>query len=378
MKKLLLILTVLIVSSPLTSAASFETAENFVLTEQSNDDKYILTGNGNIEADVLGDLYIGGGSIVVNGNVLEDLVIVGGKVTVAGDVAGDLRILGGQVQVSGNVGDDVIVAGGQIDLGKDSRVGGSFQSASGIVTIDGVVKEDVRGVFGMLFLNGEVTRDVIVTVEDSLIISKLARIGGDLKYSALLEASIPENVVAGDIAFNKFEREGVVENLTFLSFIQKFLSFVSALLLMVIIVMFSPKPLVRSAELTRENVLRSFGIGLLTVIGGVIGPILLMVTVVGIPIALIVFVMILVAFYFVKIFVAAWLASYFFDYKRKKIWIKPRYFLALTIALLAYYLIGIIPYIGWFINIILFLIGLGSLMLVKIELFKSLRAKKML
>ncbi len=378
MKKLLLVLAILIVTAPISSAASFETGEHFVLTEQSNDDQYILAGNGNIEADVLGDLYIAGGSVVVNGNVLEDLVVAGGKVTVAGDVAGDLRIIGGQVQIYGNVGDDVVVAGGQVDLGKDSRVGGSFQTTSGVVTIDGEVEEDVRGMFGMLFLNGTVARDVIITVEDSLGISELANVGGDLKYSALLEASIPEGVVKGDIEFNKFEREGVVESLTFFSFIQKILSFVSALILMLLFVIFSPKPLVQSAELTRENILRSFGIGLLTVIGAVIGSILLMITVVGIPIALIVFALMLVAFYFVKIFVAAWLASYVFNYKRKKIWVKPRYFLALSIALLVYYLIGIIPYIGWFINIILFLIGIGSLVLVKIEYYKFLRSKKML
>ena len=378
MKKLLLVLAILIVTAPISSAASFETGEHFVLTEQSNDDQYILAGNGNIEADVLGDLYIAGGSVVVNGNVLEDLVVAGGKVTVAGDVAGDLRIIGGQVQIYGNVGDDVVVAGGQVDLGKDSRVGGSFQTTSGVVTIDGEVEEDVRGMFGMLFLNGTVARDVIITVEDSLGISELANVGGDLKYSALLEASIPEGVVKGDIEFNKFEREGVVESLTFFSFIQKILSFVSALILMLLFGIFSPKPLVQSAELTRENILRSFGIGLLTVIGAVIGSILLMITVVGIPIALIVFALMLVAFYFVMIFVAAWLASYVFNYKRKKIWVKPRYFLALSIALLVYYLIGIIPYIGWFINIILFLIGIGSLVLVKIEYYKFLRSKKML
>jgi len=85
-----------------------------------------------------------------------------------------------------------------------------------------------------------------------------------------------------------------------------------------------------------------------------------------------------VAFYFAKIFVAAWLSTYIFDYKTKKIWVKSRFFIVLTLALLFYYLIDVIPFVGWLINLILFFIGIGSMVLLKIEYLKFLKEKKML
>lgn len=378
MKRVFAILILLLILSPAVSAATLQTGENILVTKQALDDSYILAGNGNIEADVLGDLYIGGGSVVINGNVFEDLFVFGGKVTVAGDVAGDVRVVGGQVAIYGNVGDDVLVAGGQVDLGKKATVGGSLFTGSGIVTIDGYVKEQLRGITGMLFLNGSVAGDVIVTVEDSMSISETAKIGGNLEYSALIEATVPEDVVVGEIKFNKFERESVIENLNYLNFLQKVLSFSSALLIILLMVIFMPKTLVKAGDLTHSSILRSFGVGLLTVIAGVIGPILLMITIIGIPISLIIFAVLMITFYFAKIFVAAWLSTYIFDYKTKKIWIKPRFFVALALALLFYYLIDLIPYVGWLLSLILFFIGIGSMVLLKIEYWKFLKEKKML
>lgn len=365
-------------TSPIVAAATLQTGENILVTKQALDDSYILAGNGNIEADVLGDLFIGGGSVVINGNVFEDLLVLGGKVTVAGDVAGDIRIIGGQVAIYGNVGDDVLVGGGQVDLGQDANVLGSFFIGSGIVTIDGYIKEQLRGITGMIFLNGTVDGDVTITVEDSMSISETAKIGGDLEYSALIEATVPKNVVAGEIKFNKSERESVIEGLNYLNFLQKVLTFVSALLIILLLVIFMPQTLVKSGEMTHSNVLRAFGVGLLTVIGGVIGPILLMITIIGIPIALILFAVLMIAFYFAKIFVAAWLSTYIFDYKTKRIWVKSRFFVVLALALLFYYLIDLIPYIGWLIDLILFFIGIGSMVLLKIEYLKFLKGKKML
>ena len=378
MKKFLISLVALFLFSIPAYAINIETGENLVIDDDLLDDSYFLSGNARINGNILGDLYIFGGSISIEGNVYEDLVVIGGKVKVNGNVTGDLRVIGGQVSVYGNIGDDLVTAGGQVDIAQDAVIDGSVLAGAGILTIDGQVKGELRGAFGMLFLNGKIFDDVNVTIEDSVIISETAEIYGDFNYSGLIEAGIPENVVKGEINFNEFERESIMEDLNRLFFLQKLLSFIASVILMVIFVLFIPKALVKAGDLTRENIVRSFGVGLLTLISGLMGSIILMVTVVGIPLALILFSILLIVYYLAKIFVAAWFVSYIFDFKRKKIWVKFRYALWLSVALLIYYFLSSVPMVGWIINLILFIIGVGSLLLVNIEYIKYLKSKKML
>ncbi len=359
-------------------AINVETGDNLVINDDIIDDSYFLSGNAVIKGNVLGDLYIFGGSILIDGNIFEDLVVIGGKVQVNGNVSGDLRVIGGQVSVFGNIGDDLVTAGGQVDIAKDSVVDGSILAGAGILTIDGQVKGELRGVFGMLFLNGTIFDDVTVTIEDSIIIDENAEIYGDLNYSGLIEASIPENAVKGEINFNEFQRESIMEDINGLFLLQKLLSFIAAIILMILIVIFMPRSLVKAGDLTKENILRSFGVGLLTLIAGLMGSIILMVTVVGIPIAIILFSILLIVYYLAKVFVAAWLTSYIFDFKKKKIWVRFRYFLWLALSLFVYYILGVIPMIGWILNLVLFIIGVGSLLLVVLEYIKYLKSKKML
>ena len=374
MKKVISVIFVLFVSiifGSLTAfAAELSWGENIVYTDEILDDAYIFAGNGNIEGNVNGDLYIAGGSIVVNGNVSEDLVVVGGKVTVMGNIGGDLRIAGGQASVYSTIGDDVIMVGGQLDIGKTAVVNGSVIVGTGILTVDGYVKEDIRGGLGMLLLNGNVDRNVIVSVEDKLSISKTASIGGNLTYSSLLESDIPEGVVKGTVKFNKFEKEPLLERVTYLFFIQKLVSFLSALVLLLLIVTFMPKSLVQSAEATKQNVFKSFGIGLLTMIAAVIGSILLLITVIGIPLALIILAALVVIFYVAQIFVSVWMAGYLFKIKNFG---KTKLFGAAALGLLLYYLIGFIPFVGWAVKIVLFLVGVGAIAMRKMYYWKFLK-----
>ncbi|MFH1218497.1 MAG: hypothetical protein V1679_01500 [Candidatus Peregrinibacteria bacterium] len=379
MKKLLSFITlafmVVMMGSISASALSFKFGENITVTDEMLDDLYVAGGNVTVESDVFGDLYVAGGNVFINGAVHEDLVVAGGKVSIMNDVLGDLRVIGGQVSVFGNISGDLLVAGGQVDLGRDVSVGGSVVAGAGIVTIEGSVAENVQGGMGMLILNGSVGGDVLVTIEDTISISERASVGGNLKYSALLEASIPENVVAGEVIFNQFEKDEDLADLTNFFLIQKAFSYISALILALILVFVSPKMFETAAKLTKESILRAFGIGLLAVVVVIVAPIILMMTVVGIPIAVILLAMFLVVLYFAKIFTAAWLVSYVMNFKKKLPWWKL--YGGIVVALLAYYLVGYIPYyVGTLIHAVLFLIGVGAMFLTERYYFSFLKAKK--
>ncbi len=361
---------------PSANAAVLKGGDNLIIGEKILDDAYLLAGNGNINADVVGDLYIAGGTVTINGNVGEDLVVAGGRVTVMGDVLGDIRLIGGQVAVYGKVGEDVVVVGGQADIGKSSFVNGDLITSAGILTIDGQIKGNVRGVLGLFLLSGVVGGNVIVTVEDTIDIAPTAKIIGNLEYSSLFETTVPTGVVQGTVKFNKFEEDGLLESLTYWFFVEKIFSFLSSILILLLYILFAPRALISAAEMTKKAVLKSFGIGLLIVIAAVIGGLLLTVTIIGIPLALMVFAGLLVLFYVSQVFVAAWIGGYFFNYKKHTS--KLKLFGILILTMFIYHLIGVIPYVGWALNLVLFLLGVGSIVMVKMDLMKFLRAKKMI
>lgn len=380
MKKLFSLFLAIMLSSFLAGsaiAANFEVAENLILDAPLLEDSYLAGGNVVIDSDISGDLYVAGGEVKINGNITEDLVVIGGRVTVLGNIGDDLRIIGGDVTIYGNVGDDLIMIGGVADVSKKSTIGGSINVGAGYLTLEGEVKKDLYGGVGMLVLGGIVGGDVIVTVEEKLDLSEHAYIGGDLKYSGLIEMDIPEGVVVGEVTFNQFDTEEELEKVTSAYFIYRVISYLSLLLLLFVFVMLAPRALIKAGNTTKENVLKTLGMGVLTAIVGFVGSILLMVTVIGIPLGLIIFAFLFVALYISRIFVAAWLASYVVNYAKKKKYLKLHLFFGMAVALLVYYLIAMIPYIGWFISLILFLIGLGSLVMMKKEYYMFLKGKKM-
>lgn len=378
MKKFLSSIFVLAIAAlflPSAFATTLTAAENLIMTEKIVGDAYLVGGNASIDADITGDLYIAGGTVTINSNIGQDLVVAGGKVTVVGNVLGDIRLLGGQLAVYGKVGEDIIFAGGSADVGKTAFVNGSVIATAGILTLDGQVKEDVRGVMGILLLNGTVGQNVSVTVEDSMSIANTAKILGSLEYSSLFESKIPEGVVSGTVKFNKFEKQNLLGKFTYWYFVEKLFSFLSAILLALIFVLFAPRALLSAAENTKKAVLKSFGIGLLTMIFAIVGGLILMISVIGIPLSLIIFAGLLIVFYTSQVFVAAWLGSYFFNYKKFK---KIKIFGILLLTMLVYHLVGIVPYLGIAVHLVLFLLGVGSIVMMKMDVMKFLKDKKMI
>lgn len=360
-------------------AASLQAGEYVFINEQKNDDVYIAAGRVEINAPIGGDLYLTAGDAVISADINEDLVVAGGRVAVIGDVAGDIRVVGGEVAIFGNVQDDVVVIGGEVNIAPDSVIGGSVITGAGLLNVSGDVMENIHGATGALTLSGNVKGNVVVTVQDRLLIDHLASIGGNLEYSSLIEVDVPDNVVAGEIVFNQFDDRELLADVTEAFVIQRALSFLGALVLMIIFILAMPNMLTGAALRTRENILKSFGIGVLTIIVGIVSSIVLMMTLVGIPLALVMLFGLGLLMIFSKIFVAAYLGSYFVKYKqpRKKI-SRAKLFFVMLFTLFLYYLVTLIPIVGWIINLIFFSIGIGSILQAELAFMKVLKDKKLL
>ena len=87
----------------------------------------------------------------------------GGKVRIGAEVGQSVYAAGGQVNINGKVGRNLRVAGGQVELGPKADVTGNVSAAGGQVRLYGAVRGHVQAAGGRLLIDGPITGDVLAT-----------------------------------------------------------------------------------------------------------------------------------------------------------------------------------------------------------------------
>lgn len=130
-------------------------------------DLYVWGGNVRIDGRIDGDLFVAGGTVDLTGPVSGDLFVVGGAVTISSSVGRHLRVLGGNVTVSGPVKQDLLAAAGTLDLATAARVGGDLIFTAGRMTLDGAVDGSVLGSTQNYTNNGSIGGSEEVTLRQA-------------------------------------------------------------------------------------------------------------------------------------------------------------------------------------------------------------------
>lgn len=122
----------------------FYSGENVVITENLQGDVFAAGGTVRLEGSIEGDLLVAGGEVIVNGPVTQDIRAVGGTVTIAGQVGGNVTALGGTVTIDDDavVGNSVLLAGGTLIT--NGLVAGQAWLAGENVVIDNQFGSDVQ------------------------------------------------------------------------------------------------------------------------------------------------------------------------------------------------------------------------------------------
>jgi cytoskeletal protein CcmA (bactofilin family) len=144
-------------------------------------DVFIGGGSVTVHEPTGGDLFAAGGTVDVDAAVRGDAVVAGGKVRIGGDVGQSVYAAGGQTNINGKVGRNVRVAGGQVELGPKAEVAGNVSVAGGQVRLYGAVRGHVQAAGGRVLIDAPVTGDVLAT-SGHVELGPRARIGGKLRY----------------------------------------------------------------------------------------------------------------------------------------------------------------------------------------------------
>lgn len=293
------------------------------------------------EGETVGeDLQAVGGTVVVRGTVEGDLQAFAGTVVLAetGTVTGSVEGAAGSVTIAGEVGEDLGIAAGSLEIAETATVGGDVDTGAGSFSLDGRVDGTVRVGAG------------------SVLLGSSASVGGDFLYDGDLERAEGATVDGevrqdSSISGAEFDSLPAVAGWLFTAYTLALTLVFGAILLLLM-----PGVAAAAALDTRERPARTAGAGLVALIAGPALFVALLLTVVGIPLALLwilVYVLLLiVGFVLGEYAVGAWLLS-LADYENR--------WLALLVGVLVVFALGRVPFVGGLVEFVVVLLGLGAL-----------------
>jgi cytoskeletal protein CcmA (bactofilin family) len=345
------------------------------------DGEYLAAGpRVEISGTVNGDVYAAGGQILIDGSVNGDVLVVGGSVTLSGHVAQDVRVLGGQVSLSGKVGRNLAVLGGNVELTPAAIITGSLVAAGGNVHLAAPLGGSARIAAGSLIISHRVGGDVEAAV-GSLRIGSKAEIKGGVDYISQHEASVdPGARIEGALrrrppaALPRPSPAKILAVLAGVSLIVMAGSFVSTLILGLLSMRFFPSYHQAAVRTLRDRPWSALGIGF---VAAVITPVVclaLFATVLGIPLALILGAAYLIVLYWGRIFAVHRLGDAICRLFRAT----PRPPWVFVLGLVAYYLLALIPVIGWMLMLLAVLSGLGAELVARKGVYVAARSQEII
>jgi len=355
---LLLVLSILSFAGA-ASAADFIGGTNILIPagQAINDDLYMGGAAIGIDGTVNGDVIAGAGNIRVSGRVADDLMVAGGSIIIGGDIGDSIRAAGGAIAINSNVGSDILAAGGTVSIagnaGRDVLVG------AGSIELTGRIGGNLSASGDTVVLGGVVDGNANITAE-SLELMPGAEIKGDLVYTSRNKAKIAEGArlhgVARQIIPTKPERRS--EELPLKEDIYSFMRF---FIVGALVVHFAPKLSENIADSIVRAPLKSSIIGFAVLVTVPFVAVLLMVTILGISLAVLGILAYAVAIYVSGVFIS-------FAIGRKALERAGAYakedrsrMLALFIGLVVLTLIQKIPGIGWFVSFVTIAVGLEAI-----------------
>ncbi|WP_455371425.1 hypothetical protein [Petrachloros mirabilis] len=325
---------------------------------------------------VHGDVYAAGGDVLIDGVVDGDLIVAGGAVTVSGHVGQDARVAGGMVTLSGRIDRNASIAGGDIHLTDAAQIHGNLLAGAGNLHVAGEIARDARIGAGTVTISDRIGGDLAVAATHIRLTSK-ASVGRNFRYWSEDEPSIDDGaIVLGTInrrdVPESLKRERFSRGLTGMWIGVGIISFVSTLCLGLLLLRVYPVFTPKVASTIHERPWASLGLGGATLFSVPLLIVLCLITVLGIPIALMLGAIYGVTLYVGRVFVMLWAGQRVLQLISDR----PSPSWTFVTGLIAYSLIALVPLIGKLVVLLTVAAGVGAMLLTKKELVAMLREQR--
>lgn len=335
---------------------------------------YMAGADVRVDAPVEGDLFAIAGRLNVEQPVEGDAVLAAGSIELASRIGDDLRAAGGVVSVGGRIVGEALIVAASIAFGRDTEIFGPAWLAGGDIAVAGHLFGGLKAYGKNILILGEVYGPVELSGERIEVLGS-ARIVGDLTYSSRKEIMIdPRAQISGSVTWapGAFEFPRPKLRIPGLPALRP-LFLLGLLAAGTLLLALFPRFTAHALQTMGASPVKSIGLG--TAIFFSLPPVilLLVITIIGIPIALI-----LAAFYAVALLVGYLVTALFVGERLARAarrHAEPTFAWrigALAVALLLLWLAYTLPYVGGFIVFVALLAGLGAMVL---QAFSSYAAR---
>ena len=363
-----LVLLFLLVTPMAISQIVTQSDENIDVKSTLTDMGFFAAKDLKIEVQSEDDIFAVGRDVTISNTMADHLIAAGSDITMSGIDLKDLIIAGGSVDlVQGRLGDDIVAAVGDLDIELGFTIAGSAMLAGETLNISTPIGGDLRAAAETLFLNANVAGNAQLYGED-IVIGPNVRIEGDLRYRADKFKMDPKAVIVGTVTKledddrpDEFEKWGGKAAAVIAVFAFAFT--LGVIILVCVSTAVFPGLMNSASTMIREKPLATVGIGFLVVFAGPVLLGLLFASVLGIPLALLIG-----AFYLVAAPLAFAASAYFLGMRGREMIRKEKddtpdlkaRMLWPLLAVLALFIVGLIPLIGALIWFIAYVFGMGA------------------
>lgn len=294
------------------------------------------------------DLIASGGSMIVNAPV-KSITWAGGTLIVNEPVERNLVAAGGTIQVNAPVGTDLFAAGGNIDI--NGNVGGKVMAVGGSVTMSGNA-ENIAASGGTVVLgkNTVISKDAIISASG---------------YTT--QATIQGNLTIEEEDESGFDIDKIGEAVGAFITMAMILCFIGFLILGIILIKICPAFFTALVKTGTEKTLLSIVAGIAGLVIGFILFVILLITLIGIPIACLLMLLMLIGLSLSTIMSGAVLGSWVLNFAKKETGLIWGFILGFIILHILFF----IPVIGFFIWAIAVFLGFGMLILTCYDVYSD-------
>lgn len=352
----------------LSFATEFKSGRNIFVrqTKTIEDDLILAANNVRIGGVVQGDVIFGSRSIVHNGKITGSLNGACQNVRILGEVGGSVRAFCQNNNIEGTIGRNLINFSQTLNIRPSGKINGDVTSFCAEMTIDGEVGRNVKCGAGTVIISGTIQGDVDLEA-DEISIMPTAKILGNFKYKSREEARVEQGAqISGETEWTEIEPKEKKKKV-FLTATTKMVIRILLLLAAIVtglILLLISKNFVKGAKrAVTESFLKSLGLGFICMICIPIAGVILLVTVIGIPIAIISLFVYLILFYIAKIFVGiAFGEKILSGFKKGK---EAPLGWSLIVGLIIISILTSIPYLGWIVYLAVVFVGFGAALLAR-------------
>lgn len=378
-KKLLLFLGLaLLLALPFAGQAAINKAsENVYLPSgEVHQGNYYAGGNAvEIAGTVNGDVFVVGNSITISGTVNGDVFAAASNIRVSGDVDGSVRVAASNVSFDGKVSRNIMGAGSNLVISETAEVGKHVTLAGAVVDVRGKVGGNLEIAGNTATIANEVGGDTYIKIDGKLTLLPQASLKGNLDYHAMKKISLEEReLVQGETVYHPFvkkpKRGAILGFIAVGYFFGKLVQLFGMFIVALVIIYLGRKKVLEIANLMIKRPGAQIGRGVVWFFLTPLVCILLLVTLIGIPLALITAVLYVVMLYLSKVFASIALGVLL---AKGFGWEKASLVMKMIIGVIAFVILKSLPIIGWLICLVAIWWGFGAIIEMKKKAWKEMK-----